>query len=101
MKFFYVYIVLCADGSYYTGMTNDVDRRLLEHNSGINVKAYTFKRRPVKLVFHEQFIDFYSAEAFEKQIKGWSRRKKEALINGEYQELIRLSKNYTKHGKPQ
>ena len=91
--YFYVYIVKCRDGSYYTGVTNDVDRRIEEHNSGLDAKCYTFLRRPVTLKYVEHFYDFMKAERREKQIKGWSRRKKEALMAGDWQKLVELSKN--------
>mgnify|MGYP000571986321 CR=1 FL=1 len=77
----YVYILLCVDDSYYTGVTNDLDKRLWEHENAADPKSYTAKRLPVELVY---FIEFYgnpeNAIAFEKQIKGWSRAKKESLI---------------------
>ena len=91
-----VYILLCRDGSYYTGITNDLERRLWEHETGCDPKAYTFRRRPLKLVFHEDFRDVNRAIDFEKQIKGWRREKKEALINGRWDLLPELSVNYTK-----
>lgn len=88
MKRYFVYILLCADGSYYTGVTNDLDRRLLEHEDGLDPSAYTYRRRPVKLVFHNNFRRIEDAIVAEKQLKGWSRKKKEALINGNW-DLIR------------
>ena len=91
-----VYILKCSDGSYYTGVTNNIERRLLEHNEGENKKAYTFSRRPVKIVFEEHFHDINQAIDFEKQIKGWRRAKKEALINREWGELPELSLRYSK-----
>jgi len=94
MKQYFVYILLCADNSYYTGITNNLDKRLVEHQTGIDLKAYTFKRRPVKLVFHETFNDVNQAIAFEKQVKGWRRAKKEAIINGNWHLLPELSKSY-------
>ncbi|MFV0592433.1 MAG: GIY-YIG nuclease family protein [Draconibacterium sp.] len=81
MKTFYVYIVKCKDDSFYTGITNDIEQRLKEHNNWISPKSYTYNRRPVELVFVETFIDFQIAEQWEKQIKGWSRKKKQALID--------------------
>jgi len=93
MKQYFVYILLCADNSYYTGITNDLERRLYEHQNGTDPNAYTFKRRPFKMVFHEIFHDPNQAIAFEKQIKGWRRAKKEALINGDWHLLPELSKN--------
>ncbi len=92
MKQYIVYILLCNDNSYYTGITNDIDRRLYEHESGLDPKSYTFKRRPVKLLFQEMFNDIHQAIAFEKQIKGWKRTKKEAIINGDWHLLQELSK---------
>jgi putative endonuclease len=93
MNQYFVYILLCSDNSYYTGVTNDIDRRLYEHESGTDRKAYTFKRRPVKLVFQEVFNDVNQAIAFEKQVKGWRRAKKEAIINGDWDVLPELSRN--------
>jgi putative endonuclease len=89
----FVYIVECSDGSFYTGVTNDLDRRIAEHNEGLIHKAYTFSRRPVKLVYHEDHSDPYYAISREKQIKGWSRKKKMAMINGEWGKLPGLSKS--------
>jgi putative endonuclease len=79
MKSYYVYILLCNDGSYYTGVTNNLDERLAQHNSGYAVSSYTFKRRPVILKFSQQFHDINQAIALEKQIKGWSRKRKNLL----------------------
>ena len=89
----HLYILKCADGSYYTGVTNNLERRLSEHENGDDPKSYTYNKRPVKLVFIEEFSDPHVAFAKEKQIKGWSRKKKEALIKGEWEELKRLSKS--------
>jgi len=92
MKQYFVYILRCNDGSYYTGITNDLERRLDEHEKGLNQSCYTYKKRPLKLVFHEWFTDVHQAIAFEKQVKGWRRDKKEALINGRWDLLPELSK---------
>ncbi len=100
MRSYYVYILHCADDSYYTGVTNSIERRLKEHKDGINETAYTHSRRPLKLVWQESFYDIREAIKFEKQIKGWSRKKKKALIDGEWDDLIRFSKNYSEYGKP-
>ena len=80
-------------------MTNDMDRRLLEHEKGIVSDSYTASRRPVELVFAERFNDVYQAIAFEKQVKGWSRKKKEAIINDNWEKLPEFSrcKNETSH----
>ena len=96
MNSYFVYILKCSDKSYYTGITNDVERRLIEHKSGIDESSYTYKRRPLDLVFRQEFNDIKQAILFEKQIKGWSRKKKEAIINGECNTLPDLSKNRMK-----
>jgi predicted GIY-YIG superfamily endonuclease len=77
---YYVYILECADGSYYTGSTSDLERRLYEHQSGSDPSAYTFSRRPVHLVWNEETRSKDDAQRFEHQVKGWNRKKKEALI---------------------
>src|SRR5688572_3509414 len=91
MKIMYVYMLLCSDDSYYVGVTNDIERRLIEHNSGLDPKAYTFRKTPVKLVWHESFIDPNEAIDFEKQLKGWNRKKKEALIEGNWNRIKEVS----------
>lgn len=95
MKDYFVYILRCSDASYYTGVTNNLDRRLEEHNSGL-IKGYTSKRLPVNLVFSERFSDINDAIRLEKQLKGWSRKKKEALIAGDFYSLVELSKKKSK-----
>ncbi len=87
MRDYAVYILRCADGSYYTGMTNDVDRRMHEHTVGLNRTCYTYERRPVCLVYSAHFHDVWDAIAWEKQVKRWSRKKKEALIHGDFDAL--------------
>jgi putative endonuclease len=88
-----IYILRCADGSYYTGMTANLQRRLKEHQEGRSPKSYTAPRRPVELVYTESCLTFQEAQEREKQIKGWSRAKKEALITGRVDELPDLSQN--------
>ncbi|MCJ0742675.1 GIY-YIG nuclease family protein [Pedobacter montanisoli] len=88
---YFVYILECTDGSYYVGVTNDLERRLEEHNSGYNPTAYTFNRRPVILRYYQRFTFIEQAIAFEKQLKGWNRKKKEALFNEDWNEIKRLS----------
>ena len=95
MKYYYVYILKCSDGSYYTGVTNNVDKRVEEHNSDNSITSYTFKKRPVVLVYCQHFNDINQAIELEKQIKGWTRKKKEALINEDWEKLKLYSKNYT------
>ncbi|MCP4977023.1 MAG: GIY-YIG nuclease family protein [Maribacter sp.] len=92
MKYYYVYIVRCSDSSLYTGLTNDLERRLKEHNYGINDNSYTFSRRPVSLIFQQEFMQFEQAEYFEKKIKRWSRTKKLALANEDFELLTLLAK---------
>ncbi len=87
-----VYILRCADGSYYTGLTKqNIEARLWEHNEGI-YDSYTKKCRPVELVFTETYDRIVDAIARERQIKGWSRAKKEALIALNYEGLPELSR---------
>lgn len=93
MKYYYVYIILCSDGSYYVGMSNGVKKRFQEHQDGINPKCYTFKRRPLKLVYWERYDYVEDAILREDQLKGWRREKKEALINGKFDDLKKLSQN--------
>ncbi|MDT0643043.1 GIY-YIG nuclease family protein [Zunongwangia sp. F363] len=99
MKLFFVYIVQCSDNSFYTGVTSNLGKRLYEHNAGVHPGAYTYKRRPVVLKWFEQFTDPFQAFKIEKQLKGWSRRKKIALIEEDWERLVRYSKNYTEYGK--
>ena len=92
MKRYYVYILRCTDNSYYTGVTNDLETRFLYHQMGYDPNAYTYNRRPVEIVYYTEFDDINQAIAFEKQLKGWSRKKKEAVINDEWEKLPNLSK---------
>lgn len=99
MNTYYVYIVKCTDQSYYTGITNNIERRLHGHNHGINPTCYTYKRRPVQLMFIQDFSNPKDAIAAEKQIKSWSRKKKEALFQGDWNKIHELAKcsNSTAH----
>ncbi len=92
VKLSYVYILHCADDSYYTGVTSNIEKRFLEHQTGKHLDSYTFKRRPLTLVFYAEFTDIQLAIQSEKQIKKWSRVKKEALINGEFEKLPNLAR---------
>jgi putative endonuclease len=91
MNQYFVYILLCKDNSYYTGVTNDIERRLWEHETCFYPNAYTSKRLPIKLVFWEKFQTPDHAIEFEKQVKGWSRKKKEAIIERNWDKLKELS----------
>jgi len=86
----YMYILLCSNGLYYTGSTIDLDKRLAEHQNGEGAN-FTRKHLPVKLVYYEEFDRIDDAFYREKQVQGWSRKKKEALINGEFNKLHKLS----------
>ncbi len=94
----YMYILECSDGSYYIGSTIDLEKRFAQHEAGEGAN-HTRKHLPVKLVYFEEFIRIDQAFYREKQVQGWSRRKKEALINGEFGQLTKLSKNYTQFGR--
>jgi putative endonuclease len=103
----YIYILRCRDGSYYVGSApgveapgDDLERRVNEHNAGKYPTAYTFKRRPVELVFNQEFTDVTEAIAAERRIKGWTRAKKEALIRGDFDALKVLAQNRTDHPHP-
>ena len=89
---YFVYIIECSDKLYYTGVTNDLERRIEEHNEGVNTKAFTFKRRPVTIKYYERFSDIGQAIEWEKQVKGWSRKKKEALFREDWEEIKKLAK---------
>jgi putative endonuclease len=98
-KTFTVYILLCVDGSYYTGMTTNSEQRMAEHHWGKYPDSYTYGRRPVKLVWHHAFTNDTDAILWEKRIQGWSRKKKEALIKGDWgfmQHLAKRQKTYKK-----
>lgn len=99
MKFYYVYILLCNDDTLYVGVTSDIDRRVIEHNAGKYPEAYTHSRRPVSLVFYQDFTNPNLAIEFEKKLKKWSRVKKQALIDGDFEMLEGLSecRNSTHH----
>jgi putative endonuclease len=90
----YVYILLCSNGKYYTGSTIDLERRLIQHQNGEG-SNFTKKYLPVELVYIEEFQRIDQAFYREKQIQGWNRLKKEALINGENNLLPGFAKNYT------
>jgi putative endonuclease len=90
----WVYILKCADGSYYTGLTKQElpEAREQQHNAGTFPDAYTFTRRPVKLVYAEHLDMVIDAIEAERRIKGWSRSKKEALIAGDWERVKGLAK---------
>jgi predicted GIY-YIG superfamily endonuclease len=87
----FVYVLRCADGSFYVGEAGDLERRLAAHNSG-TAAAHTARRRPVQLVYAEEHANRALALERERQIKGWTREKKAALITGDAAALERLSR---------
>ena len=89
---FYVYILRCADGSYYTGHSENLESRIAAHTSG-QIEGYTQSRLPVRLMFTEELPTRYEALARERQIKGWSRAKKETLIAKDWKTIQRLARS--------
>ncbi len=92
----FLYILCCRDGAYYVGTTRGtLEQRVAEHNTG-RFDGWTARRRPVELVFHQVFERIEDAIAAERQVKGWRREKKEALIRGDYQLLPALASRATR-----
>jgi putative endonuclease len=89
----FMYILECADSSYYTGSTKNLERRLWEHQNMLGAN-YTKRRLPVKLIYYEEYTRIDKAFYREKQVQGWSRKKKEALINGNPELLPKLALAY-------
>ena len=94
---FWVYLLRCADKSYYVGHTDNLESRLGQHESGA-VAGWTQSRRPVSLAFSESFATRDEALAAERRIKGWSRLKKEALIVGDWQRISALAHRGSRRG---
>ena len=92
MKPFFVYMLRCADGSYYLGHTDDLDRRFAQHQAG-EIPGYTHERRPVELVWSQETATREDALVAERQLKGWSRAKKEALIAGDWGRIGNLARS--------
>lgn len=88
---FWVYILCCADNSYYTGHTDNLEERIAQHRAG-EIEGYASARRPVTLLFSQEFATREEALACERQIKGWSRKKKGALMRGDWAEVARLAR---------
>jgi predicted GIY-YIG superfamily endonuclease len=86
----WVYILKCADNSYYTGKSQAIETRIEQHQQGV-FKGYTYSRRPVTLMWSAGFLTYKEAIMCERQIKGWSRAKKEALIRGDIDLLHNLA----------
>ncbi|MFA6410412.1 MAG: GIY-YIG nuclease family protein [Candidatus Buchananbacteria bacterium] len=100
MKIYYVYILLCSDNHFYTGVTSNLEKRLFEHKNGTIKSCYTYKRRPVTLKFYQEFQDVSEAIQREKQVKGWTREKKQALIDGDFNKLVILSCRHSSTSSP-
>jgi len=92
----YMYILECADGTYYTGSTVDLEKRVWEHENFLGAN-YTRKKHPIKLVYFEEFQRIEDAFYREKQVQGWSHAKKQALIEKNHHLLPELSKNYSQY----
>jgi predicted GIY-YIG superfamily endonuclease len=91
----FVYILRCADGSYYTGSTTDLEMRMAQHQTGY-FKEYTSSRLPVELVWQQEFPTEHDAFMAERQVKGWTRAKKEALIRGDFDAIHEIVKTERK-----
>jgi len=96
MNNFWVYILKCSDGSYYTGHSDNLENRIAQHHQGSFPTCYTYKRRPLELVFSQEFSTREEALASERQIKGWSRKKKESMIQGDWDKVSQLAKSKNK-----
>src|SRR5438445_2969053 len=88
---FYLYILKCVNNAYYVGHTDNIDQRMSQHNLGAINGCYTQSRRPLELVYLEVFSTRDDAFYAERQVKGWSRKKKEAFINGHWNEIKKLN----------
>jgi predicted GIY-YIG superfamily endonuclease len=91
VKTYWVYVLLCRDGSFYVGVTSDVDVRVAQHAEGADRRHYTYSRRPLELVYTASFPTPEEAIRAEKQLKGWSRAKKAAMIRGDWKRIRELS----------
>ncbi|MDE2617569.1 MAG: GIY-YIG nuclease family protein [Burkholderiales bacterium] len=96
MRPFFVYLLRCSDGSYYCGQTDNIEARMQQHYAG--EIGYTSTRKPVQLVWQGEFETREGAIAFEQQIKGWTRAKKEALIAGDWPRIQELAKSKQSYG---
>ena len=90
---FWVYVLKCSDGSYYTGHTDNLEKRMHQHHQRYFPACYTATRLPLELIFQQSFATRAEALASEQQIKGWSRKKKEAMIKGDWKQVSKLARN--------
>jgi predicted GIY-YIG superfamily endonuclease len=88
---FFVYMLKCADDSFYVGHTDNLETRLARHDQGYFPSCYTFARRPVQYIYSQEFETRDEALSMEKRIKGWSRAKKSALAKHDWAEISRIS----------
>ena len=93
---FWVYILRCADGSYYTGHADNLEQRIAQHHSG-EFGGYTATRKPVTLVFSQECATREEALRVEQQLKGWSQKKKEAMMRGDWVGVNQLSRGKHRH----
>jgi putative endonuclease len=91
MRIYYGYMLRCFDGTFYTGITNDIERRYAEHCAGSEARSYTAIREPLRLVYAGEFQRPDDAIAFEKRLKSWSHKKKRAFAEGDWPPLKRLA----------
>ncbi|WP_422461295.1 MULTISPECIES: GIY-YIG nuclease family protein [unclassified Endozoicomonas] len=98
---FFVYILQCADGSYYTGHTDNLEQRLAQHQLRYFPDCYTANRLPVELKYQQAFPSREEALAAEQKIKGWSRKKKEAMMRGDWSQVSHLARSYSAPSEPQ
>ncbi|WP_422466537.1 GIY-YIG nuclease family protein [Endozoicomonas sp. ALC013] len=98
---FFVYILQCADGSYYTGHTDNLEQRLAQHQLRYFPDCYTANRLPVELKYQQAFPCREEALAAEQKIKGWSRKKKEAMMRGDWSQVSHLARSYSAPSEPQ
>jgi predicted GIY-YIG superfamily endonuclease len=96
---FYVYLLRCADRSYYVGHTDELEARMAAHREGL-IQGYTSSRRPVELLWCEAFASRQDAFERERQVKGWSRSKKEALARGDWDGLTKLARAHGSTSSP-
>ncbi|MGC2458424.1 MAG: GIY-YIG nuclease family protein [Gallionellaceae bacterium] len=96
---FWVYILHCADNSYYTGHTGNLEKRIGEHQNGLSASC-TSGRLPVELVFSQECSTRIEALTAERQIRGWSRKKKEAMMRGDWAEVSRSARSSDRDGAP-
>ncbi|WP_286774204.1 MULTISPECIES: GIY-YIG nuclease family protein [unclassified Sphingomonas] len=96
---FWAYLLRCADNSFYCGHTDNLEMRMNQHQAG-QIEGHTRHRRPVALVWSQEFPTRLEALEAERRIKGWTRAKKEALVCGDWQEMSRLARNRQVAGRP-